>query len=657
MKNKFIKNSLFILSALLLSCLIECFIFNGTKMFNIGKDKGTISLKDQISLSNEVIKYDNKNDKSVYNVIEESDDFVDEQEFLLEPSKVDNEITLMKAEFDKKYVDRIFIKYKTDVDIKLPIRIKTFNEYGDPVYKYTYVTFLKEFTSLTKVVEKQASEVSILLTEKNNIDIKDIGIKNEFSFNIYRFILLSIFMLTITLLFIFRKTVFKRLEYLFLIIALCTGLSCIFITPCLTMYSWDDQVHLDNMYSLFDSNEVKTSIAFDYSRNLRLYMNNTQTSYEEINNIHNYLNKNTIKTGEGIYNSNKFISYTNYTYIPSAIIIQISKFLKLPYTIMFYLGKIVNLLVYVGIMFYAIKKAKIGKKLLFVLALLPSTIFLASQYSRDAIIAAGIYLAISTFLNCYCNSDKMDRKNLLIFVLSILLASFSKMIYAPMLLLILIMPKDKFTEKKNAKWIKLLIVILVLIAISTFVLPTINSNSNTIGDVRGGNVSTGSQLSYIKEQPASFARIFSRFVIGQLSSQFTYNQTLGRWHNLTIINGLSYYLLLIIIVLCAVCSAKDEKIDKIDKKLRFSLILLSIFIICLICGSMYLSFTPVGYGTVLGVQSRYYIPLLFSTYIVFKQSKLKSNFDDEKVMKVISVILLIIYFTMIYGGIFMKVAA
>lgn len=667
-RSKIFKNSLIIICAVLLAALIEIIFFNGIKMYEFRDNKGIISLKDNMNIETEEIGVEvDKTDDS------EKDLFDADQELLEDDSNLDidddhddtNNIELVTKEFrvlkikiDKMYMDRITINYDTDKDVKLYLYIEKFNEYGDPKYEEIPITFLKEFHTLTKVIASDASDMEIQLNydENINLNINDISVKNEFCFNIYRFILMSIFFITLAVLFLLRKVVFKKIEYLFVIIAICTGLSLIFLMPCLTRYSWDDHIHLERMYSLFESGEVKTSKAFDYSRNLRLYMDSTPTSYEEFNNIHNYLNDNSNITGTGIVNENKYISYSNYTYIPSAIIIKIAKWLRLPYTMIFYLGKIINLLVYIGIMFFAIKRAKIGKKLLFVLGLLPSIIFLASQYSRDAVITAGIYLAISTFLNCYCTNEKFDRKNLLIFIISIIVASLSKAIYVPYILLILLMPKEKFTEKKNSKWIKLLVVILFIVSMSTFILPAASSTPGVVSDVRGGNSSTGSQIEIIKTQPISFAKVFSKFTINELSTQFTYSQTLGRWCNFIIINGLKYYALLIIILLCSICSDKNEKVEKIDKKLRISLILLAIFITCLIGGSMYLSYTPVGYYTVTGVQSRYYIPLLFGLYISFKQKNIKSNLNSEKTMMIISIILLFIYFFMTYYGIFTSVA-
>ena len=663
-KNNIAKNLLLIISALLIAALIEIFIFNGIKMHKISNNKGIISLNDKVDITNETIKVevekDNENDDDLFvnNSVLDTSIAVNKNEYE-NKEYIEKNVSVLKINFDKTFIDRITINYTVNGDVELPVTLKEFNEYGDPVYKDTTIAFLKNFNSVTNVINNNASEIKIVLDYDKDINlvINDISIKNEFTFNIYRYILMSIFLVTIALLYILRRVVFKKIEYLFLLISLCVGLSLIFMTPCLTFYSWDDHVHLDSMYSLFDGDKVETSEAYNYSRNLRLSVTNVPTSYEDFNKIHNYLNTNTKKSDNVIINENHFISYNSYTYIPSAIIIKVCKIFKVPYTLMFYLGKFINLIVYIGVMFYSIKKAKVGKKLLFVLALLPTTIFLASQYSRDAIITAGIYLAVSTFLNCYCTSEKMDRKNLLIFILAILIASLSKMIYAPMLLLLLIMPKEKFVEEKNSKWIKLLTIILVLVSMSTYVLPTINSSPGTVSDIRGGNTSMGSQFQLIKDQPVSFIKVFSKYVINDVKTKFVSNQTLGGLHRFITINGFEYYLLLFILITCAVCSSKDEHIEKMDLKLRTCLIVLSLLIVCLICGSMYLSFTPVGYTTVIGAQPRYYIPLLFGIYVAFKQSKVQSKINDSCAIAIISIALLYIYVYLIYNYIFIVVCA
>lgn len=667
--NRKLKGFLLIILSVMLSALIEVAFFNGIKMHNIGNNKGTFSLKDYTKVEKEIIKVpiNSENDENknsiLFNENLDLDGFeINEVEGeTIENSQPDTieyeekEAKHFVIDLSKMYVDRISMKYHTKNDYYMRINYTNFDEYGNPFDDSIDVNFLKEFNTTTIAINSDIEKIefNIYDDDTTEFDISDILVVNEFCFNIYRFFLLFIFLISISILYIFRKIIFKKIEYLFLIVALCTGIAQIFIIPCLTVYSWDDHVHLERMYSLFEHGDVKTTKSFDFSYSLRSSRDGISSSYENYNLVYNYLNKNNNIAGEGIVNENKFISYDSFTYIPSAIAIKICKILKTPYTLLFHMGKIVNLLIYIVIMFYTIKNAKVGKKLLFVLSLLPTTIFLAAQYSRDAIITAGIYLALSVFLNCYCDKEKMNQKNLIIFIASIIVASLSKAIYVPFLLLLLIMPSNKFENSRNAKWIKLLVVVLLFLAMSTFVFPAMTSSSSDISDIRGGNTSTGGQMKLIMSQPLSFTKVFGNYIKDVVFYQILGNKTLGFWHNFNYIRGEKYYILLFIIMFCAICSEDKSKI-KIDLKLRLFLLSISFFIICLICGSMYLSFTPVAATTILGVQQRYFVPLLFAIFITFKNKNIICKMEDEKTMKIITMLLLYIYFFDTYNSIFMS---
>lgn len=659
---KIISNVILIFLSIIISTLIEIVFFNGIRMYNFNKDKGTFSLKDYTIIETKkeevpIKKSDKK--RSIFDVdnLDDSDENSTNEIENLEDNeeKLEKEIKILKIKFEKKYIDRLVFKYKINYNTQMGAEYETFDEYGNPKKEMLYLTFLKDFNTITRVIQNDVDYIEFKVDLDSNVDfsIEDIQVKNEFCFNIYRFLLISIFLVSITLIYIFRKTVLNKIEYLFVIIALCTGLSQIFLIPCLTLYSCDDHIHLERIYTLFETGEVNTTKSFNYSYGLRLEFGDIPRSYEEFNMINKYLNDNNNINDKPVINDNKYISYDNFTYIPSAIGVYLCKIFKVPYTMLFHIGKIVNLLVYIGIMFYAIKKAKVGKKLLFILSLLPSTIYLAAQYSRDAIITAGIYLAISTFLNCYCTKEKMNRKNLLIFVISVLIACLSKQIYIPFLFLIILIPKEKFENSKNSKWIKILIILLMLGVMLTFIMPAATSSSSSVGDIRGGNASTGGQLQLIISQPVSFAKVFLRFVEDVISSKVISSLTLARWHNFTVFGGEKYLLLLLSIIFASFITDKDEKKYKIDWKVRILFLTISLLIICFICGSMYLSFTPVGSTEITGVQERYYIPLLFAIFICFKNSKVTCNIEDSKVMLIISTILMYIYFFEIYNSIFL----
>ena len=83
------------------------------------------------------------------------------------------------------------------------------------------------------------------------------------------------------------------------------------------------------------------------------------------------------------------------------------------------------LLSYALIMGYAIKISKIGKRLLCVIGLIPTSMFLASEYSYDPAVMSGITLAMVILINWFLDKkEKITFKTMFIFIASILYASF-----------------------------------------------------------------------------------------------------------------------------------------------------------------------------------------------------------------------------------------
>ena len=50
-------------------------------------------------------------------------------------------------------------------------------------------------------------------------------------------------------------------------------------------------------------------------------------------------------------------------------------------------------------------------------------------------------------------------------------------------------------------------------------------------------------------------------------------------------------------------------------------------IICLIWTALYMSFTPVGMGEILGVQARYYMPLIIPIMAIINVPQIKNNIN------------------------------
>ena len=303
--------------------------------------------------------------------------------------------------------------------------------------------------------------------------------------------------------------------------------------------------------------------------------------------------------------------------------------------------------------YIAIKHAKYGKRILFLLLLLPTNIFLASQYSKDSYIISLIYLGLSTFVNCYMSKDKISCKNLLIIVLSFIFGSLSKAIYIPFILLILLLPINKFENKKQGRIIKLIIVLIFIAVVSTFVLPTVSSPS-LISDIRGGNTSSGRQLALMFSQPISFAKMYIPYLFRMIIPSFFSDKSLIVFCNLGIVSNTIYYLLFATIIAVVFLGEKNSK--KLPIKLKISLLLLILFITCLITVSMYLSFTPVASTIIKGVQERYFLPLFYALLLIFANNNAKYKISEEKYSLILVIIMGIVLYYSIYLKFYLPIA-
>lgn len=584
------------------------------------------------------------------NAIEDLDDETVEYE------EVNNKIVEIKI--DRQYVNKIKINYETNNDQWISITYKEHNEYGDPVLVKKDVLLEKEFNYILKSIKKEISDIKIAYTENDNsIQIGNSEIMNNYEFNIIRLILILLACSVIYIFIIFRQELKSKIEIFFLAISLAAGVAMIICTPTLMRYSWDDIVHFPNAYNLFNNSNITTE-AMEYARKSQPGNSNNNTeSVQEVFRDYNYLNKNTYKIVSKEKKSTNFISYADYAYIPSAIVLKVCQIFKVPFVIMYNLGKLINLLIYSLIGYYILKHAKIGKNLMFIVLLIPTNIFLASQYSKDAYITVLLMLGISTFMNAYFSDEKISLKHLLVMILAILFGSLSKAIYIPILLLLLLLPNDKFKNKKQAIMVKLLIVLMTIAVLATFLLPTVaNVSSNNISDIRGGsNVSSSRQLRLIMEQPLSFTKVFYDNFVKYNIYYFVSKWTLLYYCHLGIATNNVYYIILLLLTFVAITGEKSDY--KIPTKIRISLLVLVGLIICFIMGSMYLSFTNVASTTIGGVQERYYLPLLVPLGFILSTNKIKTKFNDKNYNFWISIIIAIVLFYSIYTMMFIPMFA
>ena len=354
---------------------------------------------------------------------------------------------------------------------------------------------------------------------------------------------------------------------------------------------------------------------------------------EEMQELYNYLNKmHRISKDRSMLSGNISNVYKKISYLPFSIGYKISNLLNLKFTTCIFISKFFNLLLYSILFYLAIKYAKYCKRIIFLIGLFPTNIFYASQFSCDPTITAGLTLATTMFMNIITD-DKLNKKYLIIFLLSVIWASLPKAIYCPLLLLLLFIPNNKFDNNKQAYMFKSLIIFITVLLLITFVIPAASGSAG--GDVRGGNTSVSGQLSFIIHNPLNYMKVLLSFAFHNLLKMFVGSSNFVSFAylapaNKTRIFGYIYLLFFIYTVLTS------EK-PKYNSKYNILIILEIVAIWLLICTALYLSYTPVGESSINGVQSRYFIPIMLLSSILFIFNKNKK----EKVY------LFELYFTMI----------
>ncbi len=131
-------------------------------------------------------------------------------------------------------------------------------------------------------------------------------------------------------------------------------------------------------------------------------------------------------------------SYGPISYLPSIITVGILDRLGTPLPLIFFAGRWASLAVFIFMYYWAIRITPIGKQVLFVLGLLPTTLLLASSYSADPMTIALAMLGVALILRCLLNPDA-DLRTVVVLFIVLLCLGLTKpnlFVFAPLMFLV-----------------------------------------------------------------------------------------------------------------------------------------------------------------------------------------------------------------------------
>lgn len=571
MKKKFLYSTAVILACIIISVLIETLGFNFKAISNNGQAIENINF----------VESENEDNKTV------------------------------NLKIEHKYINKIIINYHTDKDIEYFFKYTAPDSFGGTKEVILEDIFDDSFSKAVININEDISNVTIEYanTKNSNLNLEGIASDNGFHFNFTRTFFIFLSLILISSLFYFYKSGFKteKLHIYFFIVSSLLGAMFIVAQPSATFYSYDDQIHFQNTIDLLSTGPLTYSVGEYHSANTNV---SNSAGHNSINSIEEQQSQNDLfNSGESDYSKDVSFAptYNKIGYLPMSIGYHLAKLVKLPFSACFKIGKIFNLLFYVLMMAYAIKTIKIGKRLLSVIALIPTNIFLASEYSYDPAVIIGLTIFVSHLVNLYLDKNtKFNFKTAIIILTSISYACFVKAIYVPFLLLTLLIPKDRFDNQKQSRLVKGGIIGVAILLSATFILPTISGTMES--DSRGGSTSVSGQLSSVIAHPLDYAKLLGNTAVAQFS-----DKTLDSFNNYAYISNKatasSTNFLYIIPILLLFVFLTDNKNNSLTKKQRLAILAASLTTILSVWTALYLTFTPVGSNTINGVQSRYFLPL------------------------------------------------
>lgn len=299
-------------------------------------------------------------------------------------------------------------------------------------------------------------------------------------------------------------------------------------------------------------------------------------------------------------------------YLPQAIGINIAKTLNLNAIWLLWLGRFVNLLFFAWIVRFAIKIIPVFKAQLFLVACLPMSVFQGSSMSIDVMINGLAFLVFAYFVKLNEQHEgSIKIKNIVCYFILCVLLSVAKVTCMPLVALIAFIPMKKFKSNKIYFGALCTIFFVGLIALGWFGYTLVlNSETNALvsqGAINSymleNNVNAIEQLRFVLQHPIQIIRVFGK----ALFSITTLNQSLFTfgWLSYSVPGMDSLFLMLF-----GASVILYPNNVKISKKTRIGAILTCLFVFIATELALYISWTPVGGETILGVQGRYFIPIL-----------------------------------------------
>ena len=404
----------------------------------------------------------------------------------------------------------------------------------------------------------------------------------------------------------------KKLETKFLIIGSFIGIIYLFGIP--MMKGTDEIPHFNRIYQIYSGNIVITDkTEVKVPENVKKYSDPKGLEFYQKDVI---FEKDSKKL-ELMNMEDAASGYVPIQYIPQVLGYTTAKIFNFGPFISFYMVRLFNLVAFLLISFYALKRIPIKKEIVSILYLAPATLSLVSTMSGDAFLNANTLLFIAIVFDNLYNQKELNKKDLIMLLFTGTVIGTIKTVYIPILLLPLLL-KDK-------KWKKCLIILLPVLAGLIWSKLSSNMSGLTNGDA-------ALQLEFIFKNPLNYLTIFFKTftndVYYYITNLFAGSEMI---QGAAEVNG---FLVIGYTLIFILSFFNDNREYKINNIVKYVILFIFLLILGAVATTMYIGWTPlydgIGGSNIIGVQSRYFIilvPILIAL-IPNKFKKIKYDFSN-----------------------------
>lgn len=457
----------------------------------------------------------------------------------------------------------------------------------------------------------EVAEVSVSFG--NSFTLQGVGVDNRFALNGNRMLLSGLMAACFYLLIAFRRVVARKPEVGFLLVALAAGLYMSVGLPATVGFNYDDAIHYRQVQLLSRGRDsFLTQSEWRMSENGWSLVIGEQfvqpaDTAQDSRALHRRMNA--AEDYDVAEEQTMHWQFSDVGYLNQAVGAAVGRWLHLPFTVRTILPRVFNMLTYVGLVYLAIRSVKRFKLTLCAIALMVTPVFLSASYTYDTVTNALCFLGTALAVDAILDRETpLSWQRGIGILLSLLLGAMSKVVYMPLLLLTLLLPRKKFASRGACVWYKVVATAVCLAGVLTMV-ASVNTGTAILTDSRGNAADSSAQLAFIFAHPLTYLGYF--FSTMWESGIFYWTEaTRCTMAYVGGLNGIASTLSLWLILFTAVTDNDPDIGPGLNWRQRLAMLIIVLMTAGMVFTTMYLAFSAVGAKDFSGVQGRYLIPVL-----------------------------------------------